>query len=78
MAETNTPLAEVTVTTEEKINLELINPKLKFSNAKIGTSVTSYCEDTPEAREEKRNELTAELAEYMKEERDQLIEDLTS
>lgn len=73
-----TQLSEITVTAEEKINAELINPKLKFSNFVIGTTVSSYCDDTPEARKEKRNELTAEIADYMQEERNQLIEDLTS
>lgn len=71
-------LAQVTVTLEEKLNLELINPKYKFSNATIGSTVTSFCEDTPEAREEKRKELTAELSNYMDEEREALIEDYSA
>lgn len=67
---------KVTVTSEEKINLELINPALKFSNTTIGTSAETYVEDTKEGREEGRRILTAEIAEYMESERNQLVEDL--
>lgn len=66
----------ISVESKETINLELINPNLKYSNAQIGTSAQTYAEDTPEGREEARRILGAEVAEYMEAERNQLIEDL--
>lgn len=72
------PLVQVGISATEKINLELIDPNLKFSNTEIGTWATTWCEDTPEGREAARNELTAEIARYMEDERQQLVDDLTN
>lgn len=69
---------KVSVTSVEKINLELINPKLKYSNATIGSTIETYTDDTADDRKDALNQLTAELSEYMEEERNQLIEDLKS
>lgn len=70
-------LVKVGVSSTEKINAELFNPKLKYSSFEIGSWVETYAEDTPEARKEALDKITAELAEYMEAERSQLAEDLS-
>ena len=66
----------ISVEARETINLEIFRSDLKYCNTQIGTSAQTYAEDTPEGREEARRELGKEVAEYMEEERNALIEDL--
>lgn len=75
--ENGNPLALVGVSTGEKINLELINPTLKFSNVDIGAWVSRYVEDTEEGRRQGLRDCTEELGKYMEAERAQLAEDYT-
>lgn len=71
------PLAKVTNSYSERVNLALINPKMTYSHADLGPAfVTRYVEDEPEAILEGLRECARDASRIVDEERNALIEDL--
>lgn len=79
VGENGRPLAKVTNSYSERVNLSLLNPKMTYSHAELGPAfVTKYVEDEPEAILEGLRECARDAHRIVDEERSALIEELSS